>query len=83
MRRTGYLHRLRANQRLQLPLAGGDTPQAITELGNYFVAVRTTADPLAGGTTTGHQLYQLNLFKLPAVPVAGQAVWFPDAGFRP
>jgi Tol biopolymer transport system component len=66
----GFFHHLVANRRYRLPIAGGDTPQAIAELGAHFMVVSTTANLLGGGTTPGHQLYMLNLFKLAAEPVS-------------
>jgi len=72
----GYLHQLRANQRYRLPIDGGDTAQAVAEMGFHFVVVSTTANLLGSGTTSGHQLYLVNLFKRPAVPVASDAFSF-------
>jgi len=48
----------------------GDTQQSITELGAHFMLISTTANLFGGGTTPEHQIYMLNLFKLPAVPVS-------------
>ena len=74
----GYLHNVRANTRYLLPIpAEGDTPQAVVELGVHFVVVSTTADMMNGsGTTAGHQIYLLNLFKLPATSVPSDEVQF-------
>ena len=80
---VGLLHRLRADQRFRLPVDGGTTAQAVAELGNFFVAVSTTADVLHDGWPAGFRIYQLNLYKLAAVPVAGSATWSPDPAFRP
>jgi hypothetical protein len=73
---TGYMHLLRANERYRLPIDGGDTTQAIPESGAHFVVVSTTANLLGSGTTAGHQLYLLNLYKRPLIPVASDAVTF-------
>ena len=79
----GFLHFLRTDRRLRLPIDAGTTAQAVAELGNFFVAVSTTADLINGGVASGYRIFQLNLFKLAAVPVGGAAVWFPDPAFRP
>jgi hypothetical protein len=42
----------------------------------HFVVVSTTANLLGSGTTSGHQIYQLNLFKIPAEEVPGGTNWF-------
>lgn len=60
----GFFHHLLANQTYPLPISGGDTPQAIAELGGHFVMISTTDNVLGSGTTPGHQIYLLNLFKL-------------------
>jgi len=82
--RQGFYHYLRADRRYRLPISEGDTNRAVTGMGYYFVAVSTTADLIAGtGTTSGHQLYMLNLYKRPAQLVSGNAIWFPERGLRP
>ena len=52
----------------QLPINGGDTVQ-VAALGSWFRVVSTTANMLGSGTTSGHQIYMLNLFKLPVTPL--------------
>ena len=75
---------LRADQRYVVPASDGVTQRVITELGIHFLVVSTTADLLAGsGTTPGNQVYLVNLFKRPAVPVAGDIKWFPSQGLPP
>jgi hypothetical protein len=66
----GYFHHVRANQTFRLPIPSGtDTPQAIAELGGHFMMVSTNANLVGAGTTAGHEVFMLNLFKLPAVRV--------------
>lgn len=50
-------------------LSAGDTRQVVNAGGSHFVQVSTTVNLLGGGTYPGHQLFQLNLFKLPGTPV--------------
>jgi hypothetical protein len=65
-----------ANQRFVVPiLDSGNTPQVAAELGTHFVVVATTSN-LAGGTTPGHQIYLLNLFKLPIIQTVSDAIQF-------
>jgi len=67
----GFYYHLVAHQTFRLPAVdGGDTQQSITELGAHFMLISTTANLFGGGTTPEHQIYMLNLFKLPAVPVS-------------
>jgi len=63
----------------------GDTTRLLPELGKYFLVVATTSDLLNGsGTTAGHQVYMVNLFKRPATATpAPVAVWFPYRGIKP
>lgn len=76
-----YYHMLRENQRYHVPTPDGSAQSIIPEMGAHFVTVSTTADLLAGsGTTAGHQIYILNLFKAPVPTVAGGATWFPSQG---
>jgi hypothetical protein len=71
-----YVHHVIANVRFVVPLLdSGDTPQAAAELGTHFLVVPTTSN-LAGGTTAGHQLYLLNLYKLPVIQTASDAIQF-------
>lgn len=65
----GYYTDIRTQSRFELPITGGDTIQSINAGGSHFVQVATTANLLGGPPTAGHQLFQLNLFKLPAAPL--------------
>ena len=65
----GFFYHYLAGRHFQLPIDGGDTPQAVVELGGWFMVVSTTANMLGGDPTQGHQLYLLNLFKLAATPL--------------
>ena len=65
----GFLYRVRLAQQFRLPITGGDTSHAVAEVGRHFVTVATTADLLHGGTTPGHRIYLLNIFKLALTPV--------------
>src|SRR5439155_777316 len=79
-----FYHELRADRRLRLPIQGGDTSRAVTGIGYYFLTVSTTANLLSSGTTSGHEIYLLNLFKRPADLVSGKnVVWFPARGLSP
>jgi WD40-like Beta Propeller Repeat len=75
-----YFFMLREHQRYQVPTPGGTTQAIVPEMGTHFLTLSTTADLLSGGTTAGHQIFMVNLFKQPAVPVAGAATWFPEQG---
>jgi Tol biopolymer transport system component len=79
----GYLQFLFADQRYRMPIDVGNTAQAVAEPGVHFVVVSTTANLLGSGTTSGHQIYQLNLYKLAPEPVSGSEVWFPAAPSGP
>jgi hypothetical protein len=72
---VGYVHSVRSGQRFRLPISGGDTAQAAVELGTHFVLVSTTGD-VGFGPTPGHQVYVLNLFKLPPTPVPSDAAQY-------
>ncbi len=63
----GFLRLLNGNTTQRLPI--DDVSQAVTELGRHFMAVSTNANLLGSGTTPGRQLYMLNIFKYPLVPV--------------
>lgn len=79
-----YFTMLRANQRYVVQAGDGVTQRVITELGIHFLVLSTTADLLAGsGTTAGSQVYLVNLFKRPGVPVPGDIKWFPSQGLPP
>jgi hypothetical protein len=76
-----YYHMLRENQRYHVPTPDGSAQSIIPEMGVHFLTVSTTANLEAGsGTTAGHQIYLLNLFKAPVPSVAGSATWFPFQG---
>jgi Tol biopolymer transport system component len=75
-----YYFMLRENQRYQISTPGGTTQAIVPEMGTHFLTLSTTADLLSGGTTAGHQVFMVNLFKQPAVPVTGSATWFPEQG---
>ncbi len=80
---TGYYYQLRMDTLHRLPIDEGHTAQVVAEVGNHFVMVSTTADLLLGGTTPGHQLYLINLFRRPPTVFPGTAVWFPFRGIPP
>lgn len=78
---TPYFYMIRADDRFQVQTGGGHTQRVAGELGIHFMALSTTANLAASGTTPGHQVYLVNLFKRPAQPVAGPlAVWWPFRG---
>jgi len=67
----GLFRHLVANQTFRIPgVDGGDTQQSNTELGAHFMVISTTWNLFGGGTTPNHQIYMLNLFKLPGIPVS-------------
>jgi len=45
--------------------------------------VATTADLFGTGTTVGHRVYMVNLFKRPPTTVPSAVVWFPSQGIAP
>jgi hypothetical protein len=65
----GFLYHLLTHHHFALPINGGDTAEAVAELGGHFMVVSTTANMLGSGTTPGHLDYMLNLFKLAATPL--------------
>jgi Tol biopolymer transport system component len=76
-----YYFELRSNERYRVEVApGSNTQRLVTGLGKHFLLISTTANMLGTGTTAGHRLYMLNIFKQPGTPVAGSAVWFPHQG---
>jgi hypothetical protein len=88
----GFFHLLKRQQRFELPLPDGSDTATVRAMGSRpsFITVSTTADltggaPVAnqpaGGTTSGHQLYLLNLFKLPAIPVNLTPTASPTSAF--
>lgn len=79
-----YFTMLRADQRYLVPATDGVTQRVVPALGVHFLLLSTTADLMTGsGTTPGRQVYLVNLFKRPAVPVAGTVTWFPTQGIPP
>ena len=78
-----YYYMLRGDQRFRVPADTGTTQRVVTELGIHFLVMSTTADLLGTGSTPGNQVYLVNLFKRPAVPVPGVAAWFPTRGLPP
>jgi hypothetical protein len=69
----------------QVATPDGDTTRMYPELGKHFLVLSTTSDLIAGsGTTPGHQVYMVNLYKRPALPIPSLvAVWFPFRGIKP
>jgi len=66
----GFFYHYLTKHHFQLPINGGDTAEAVAELGGWFMVVSTTENMLGGGgTTPGHQVYMLNLYKLAATPI--------------
>jgi hypothetical protein len=65
----GFFYHLLTHHHFALPINGGDTAEAVAELGGHFMVVSTTANMLGSGTTPGHLVYMLNLFKLVATPL--------------
>jgi hypothetical protein len=75
---------VRANERYRVPAPDGVTQRVIAELGIHFLILSTTSNLLQGsGTTPGNQVYLVNLFKRPAIAVAGDVTWFPSPGLSP
>ena len=79
-----YFYMLRADQRFEVQ-TGGVTQRVLGEMGIHFLLISTTGDLLHGGTTPGHQVYLVNLFKrLPDPDLThGLAHWFPSRGIAP
>jgi Tol biopolymer transport system component len=74
---------LRKDEHYEVPVPGGVT-QRVLAMGTYFLVLSTTADLSDdSGTTAGNQIYLVNLYKRPAVPVPGATVWFPFQGVPP
>jgi hypothetical protein len=63
-----FFHTLLGGHTFRLPIPGTDTQQAIAGFGVHFMTASTKAHLLADGTsdgtTLGHQIYLLNLYKL-------------------
>jgi hypothetical protein len=78
-----YMIRTDVLYRVDTP--SGGTTRFYPELGKHFVVMSTTSAMLAGtGSTAGHQIYMVNLFKRPATVIpAPVAVWFPFRGIKP
>lgn len=74
---------LREDARYRVQTPDGSSQSILPELGSHFVLLSTTANLFTGGTTTGHQVYMINLFSRPAEPIPGTATWFPYQGIRP
>jgi hypothetical protein len=74
-----YFTMLLGNQRFHVQTDGGDTTALVPQGDAHFVLVATTADLLAGtGTTSGHRVYMVNLFKRPPDAVPSAVTWFPS-----
>lgn len=80
---TAYFTMLRADQRFRVQTDGGDTTRLVPQADAHFVLVATTADLLAGGTTSEHRVYMVNLFARPPEEVASDVTWFPFQGIPP
>ncbi len=81
---TAYFTMLRSNERFAVATIGGDTTRIVPQADVHFLLVATTADLLAGaGTTNGHRVYMVNLYKRPPDTVASDVVWFPSQGIPP
>jgi hypothetical protein len=78
-----YFTMLRADARYLVATDGGDTTRLVPQADVHFVLVATTADLAAGGTTTGHRVYMVNLFKRPPATVPSAVTWFPTRGIPP
>ena len=82
---AAYFYMIREDVLYQVATPGGDTTRMYPELGKHFLVLSTTADLVNGsGTTAGHQVYMVNLYKRPAMPIpSAVAVWFPFRGINP
>ncbi len=81
---AAYFSMLRGNQRFQVATDGGDTTRVVPQGDTHFLLVATTADLLDGsGTTPGHRVYMVNLFKRPPTSVPSAITWFPTQGINP
>jgi WD40 repeat protein len=75
---------LRGDQQYRVQTEPGSTTQrVIAELGAHFLVMSTTSNLLDQVVTAGNQIYLVNLFKRPAQPIPGAAVWFPARGIPP
>lgn len=76
-----FFYDLRQDQRYRVPMpAGSHTAQVIAGLGYWFLNLSTTGNLLTNGLHPNHQLYVINMYKRPVLPVAGTATWFPFRG---
>lgn len=80
-----FFYMLREDQRYAVQTdPASTTERVISELGIHFVALSTTSNLLGSGTTAGKQVYLVNFYKRPPLPVATvPAVWFPYRGINP
>ena len=80
-----YYYMLRRDQRFRVQADSGTTQRVIAELDVHFLVMSTTANLIgpSNSPTSGNQVYLVNLFKRPAVAVAGLATWFPKRGIPP
>lgn len=78
-----YFSMLRANQRFHVATDGGDTTRLVPQADAHFVLVATTADLVGSGTTVGHRVYMVNLFKRPPTLIPSAVAWFPYQGLSP
>jgi hypothetical protein len=75
---------LREDALYRLDTPDGDATGIVPELGIHFVVVATDGNMLGTGTTPGHQVYLVNLYKRPGTAMpAPTAVWFPHRGIKP
>jgi hypothetical protein len=80
----GFYYDLRRDRRYHVQTPDGTVSGIVTAFGTYFLGISTTANLLGSGTTSGHQIYLVNLYKRPAEVVAGSpALWFPTRGIKP
>jgi hypothetical protein len=81
---AAYFSMLRANERFQVATDGGDTTRIVPQGDAHFLLVATTADLLGGsGTTVGHRVYMVNLYKRPPTSAPSAITWFPTQGIPP
>lgn len=79
-----YFYMLRADQRYRVQADGGHTTRILAGIAPQFILLSTTAPIVPGSQPSAtHQVYLVNLFKRPAEPVDGLAVWFPTRGLSP
>jgi hypothetical protein len=80
-----YFYMIREDVLYQVATPDGEATGLQPELGKHFLVLATNSDMLAGsGTTAGHQVYMVNLYKRPATPIpAATAIWIPFRGIKP